>query len=132
MADRAKLDLLWKHVEDARLRWKLARNYVNEVNENRASGAMPYSDGSYAHLHALHAQRLAVESYRRALQDFQAALTLDKAPSTISQEETALEMPGGGEDRWSYRHHPKRTPGAGTHRFRKVQQGNRSPSWHSV
>lgn len=97
MADRAKLDLLWKHVEDARLRWKLARNYVNEVNENRASGAMPYSDGSYAHLHALHAQRLAVESYRRALQDFQAALTLDKAPSTISQEETALEMPGGGK-----------------------------------
>jgi len=78
MADQAKLNLLWKRVEDARLQWKFARNYVNEVNEDRVG--VPSADGSYAHLHALHAQHLAVESYLNALQEFKAALALENAP----------------------------------------------------
>ena len=71
---QAELDLLWKRVEDARLQWKFARNHVQEVQEDRLSGGMPSADGSYAHLHALQAQRLTVANYHRALQDFNAAL----------------------------------------------------------
>lgn len=71
---QAELDLLWKRVEDARLQWKSARNHAKEVSEDRFSAGMPSADGSYAHLSALRAQRLAVENYHRALQDFNAAL----------------------------------------------------------
>ena len=83
--------MLWKRVEDARLRWKSAHQYAEEVQEDRFAGGMPSADGSYVHLRALNAQRLAVENYHRALQDFNAALTSgggsseeEPAPATSS------------------------------------------------
>ena len=80
-ANQADLDLLWKHVEDARLQWKSARDHAQEAHEDRFSSSVPSADGSYAHLRALHAQRLAAENYHHALQDFNAALALDGGSS---------------------------------------------------
>jgi len=71
---QAELELLWKHVEDARLQWKSAQQHATEVHADRFSGGIPVPDGSYAHLQAIHAQRLAVENFHRALQEFNAAL----------------------------------------------------------
>jgi len=72
-------------VEDARLKWKSSHHHVKEINED--GDVMPAADGSYAHLHALRAQRLAVKNYLHALQDFKAALALENAP----QEEQVVE-----------------------------------------
>lgn len=84
-ADQAKLDALWKRVEDARLQWKFAHQYVKEVSADRLAGAIPSPDGSYAHLRALRGQRLAVENYHRALQEFNAALLLENAPPSAGE-----------------------------------------------
>ena len=91
--NQAELDLLWKRVEDARLQWKFARNYVNEISEDRASGGMPSADGSYAHLRALRIQRLAVENYHRALQEFNAALLLERAPQAPAEAANNSHQP---------------------------------------
>jgi DNA-binding NarL/FixJ family response regulator len=87
--DQAKLDLLWQHVEDARLKWKSSHNHVKEINQD--TDVMRGADGSYAHLHALGAQHLAVKNYLHALQDFKAALALENAP----REEQAVETVDG-------------------------------------
>jgi len=87
--DQAKLDSLWKRVEDARLQWKSARQHANEVREERVASGIPLADGSYLHLHALRAQRLAVENYRSALQNFNAALASE------NPQEQPVETQGG-------------------------------------
>ena len=78
---QADLDLLWKRVEEARLQWKSTCSHAQEAQEDRFSSGVPLADGSYVHLRALHAQRLAVENYHRALQDFNAALVADGGSS---------------------------------------------------
>lgn len=85
---RHELDLLWKRVEDARLQWKFAHQYANEVSADRLTGGMPSADGSYAHLRALRAQRLAVENYRSALEEFNAALAEEQAPQAEPAAQT--------------------------------------------
>ena len=83
-ANQARLDSLWKRVEDARLQWQFAHNYVKQVNEDR--DGMPPADGSYAHLRSLGCQRLAVQNYLRALQDFKAALAAEQASNGAAPE----------------------------------------------
>lgn len=78
MPDQAKLDQLWKRVEDARLQWKFAHQYANEVSADRPAGGIPSADGSY--LSALRGRRLAAQNYRRALQEFNTALRLENPP----------------------------------------------------
>ena len=83
-ANQVRLDSLWKRVEDARLQWQFARNHVKEVNEDR-DGMRP-ADGSYAHLRSLDRQRVAVENYLHALQDFRAVLAAEQAPNGATPE----------------------------------------------
>ena len=93
--DQTKLDLLWKRVEDARLQWKSARQNAKEVQEDRLSGGLPAADGSYAHLHALRDQRLAVEHYLHALQEFKGALALERSPEEPPEEKPAVGTTNG-------------------------------------
>ena len=90
-ADQSKLDSLWKRVEDARLQWKFAHQYVKEVNEDKLSGGIPSADGSYAQSRALRAQHLAVEKYLHALQEFKGALAMENSAS----QEPAVEPANG-------------------------------------
>ncbi len=81
-----ELDLLWKRVEDARLKWKSAHQRVKAVHEDSAS--IPPADGSYADVHSLQAQLVAVENYLHALQEFKAELA-GAAESGPLEEEKA-------------------------------------------
>jgi len=86
-----KLELLWRRLEDAKLRMDFAHNYLNEIRQDRAAGALPSPDGQHAHLRALNEQQVAVKNYFSALEDFRAALSLEKSPTGISGERPAAE-----------------------------------------
>lgn len=92
-ATQPALEVLWQRVEDARLQWKSAHSHVKAAEENRAD--MPSADGSYAHLHTLHAQRVAVANYCRALQDFTAALAAELGPAEPPKPKAAAQTTHG-------------------------------------
>src|SRR5215472_12091687 len=68
--DKAK-ELWWRRLQDAKLRLDQARVIVKDIEADK--GAIPPPDGSFAYTRALHAENLALSTYREALQAYYAA-----------------------------------------------------------
>lgn len=85
------LELLWRRLEDAKLQLDNCHNYIREIKQDKAAGALPFGDGNLAHRHALRAEELAIKTYFRALNDFKEALALQKAPEPPSSGAAADE-----------------------------------------
>lgn len=86
-----QLELLWRRLEDAKLQLDHCHNFVKEINQDKLSGAVPFSDGNYAHVRALRAEEIAIERYFGALEAFKAALVQERAPTGPSPEEPAAD-----------------------------------------
>ena len=80
----ANVDLLWKRVEDAKLQLDNCHNYIREIKQDKAAGALPIADGNLAYRHALRAEELATKAYLRAMSDFRAALVVENPPESTS------------------------------------------------
>lgn len=72
-----EFELIWSRLEDAKLHLDLCHNYIKEIWQDKASGAVPESDGNLAHKHALRAQETALDRYLHALHDLKMALALE-------------------------------------------------------
>lgn len=72
------MENLWRsRLRDAKLRYEFAKNYVNEIRQERKDdGGIPSPDGSLAYLQALATESLAWVQYQHVLGIF-TALTLD-------------------------------------------------------
>ncbi len=68
------LDMLWRRLEDAKLRLDLAHNYVREITADLKQGTVPSPDGEFAYRRALQAEAFAVENYLKILDRYKALL----------------------------------------------------------
>ncbi len=84
-----RLELLWRRLEDAKLRLDHCHNYIKEIKQDKLSGAVSFSDGNYAHVHALRAEEVAVKRYLKALGDFKTALMMERVPRAATEEPEA-------------------------------------------
>lgn len=71
------LELLWRQLEDAKLKLDHCHNYLREINQDSTEGVVSEEDGKNAYQHALVMQEQAVSRYLSAINDFKAAVALD-------------------------------------------------------
>lgn len=76
---QSDLDMLWRRLEDARLRLDLAHNYVREITDDLKDGAVPEPDGNLAYRHALRAEDLAAQNYLSILNRYKAIVLAGQA-----------------------------------------------------
>ena len=80
-ATRQELESLWRdRVRDAKIRLDLARSYLEEVRQDRGSGAIPAADGDDAYRRALQADREALTELARVLRIFTELLVHGEIP----------------------------------------------------
>lgn len=77
---------LWKRLEDAKLQLDHCHNYVREIIQDKAHGALAPKEENLAYRHALKAEELAVKTYFRTLNDFKAALPPPSNFRLLTQE----------------------------------------------
>lgn len=81
-ATRQELESLWRNrVRDARIRLDFSRSYLDEVRQDRRSGAIPEADGDYAYRRALRADRDALAEFRRVLRIFTELVVHGEVPN---------------------------------------------------
>lgn len=92
----SKHELLWRRLEDAKLQLDLCHNFMKEIREDQAAGAISLADGNYAHGRALRAEETAVERYARSLADLKRALASERfqkdTPKDSQRNLTPREM----------------------------------------
>ena len=84
-----RFELLWRRLEEAKLRLDDYHNLVRRIADEKTSGAVPFADGNYAHVRGLRAEEVAVQNYLHALQTFKEALLLERAPQPADSKATA-------------------------------------------